>query len=111
MGTMKVDVYERDSALVIKPCFGRLDALAAPGFRDLAVAGIAGHTVVVVDLSDVESMDSSGLGTIVAILKRMAPGGSLRIAKPSASVRVLLDLTRLNRVLRTFDDVDTAVAA
>ena len=107
---MVVDFDERDGCLIIRPRFSRLDALVAQVFREEVVGKVSQHAVVVLDLNDVESMDSTGLGTIISILKRMRPGTNLRLARLSPAVRVLLELTRLDRVLRIFVDVDAAVA-
>jgi anti-sigma B factor antagonist len=108
---MLVDFVEQQGCLVIRPHCARLDAAAAPTFRELAGARVPRYAVVVLDLHAVDGMDSTGLGTIISIVKRMPVGGSLRIARPSKAVQVLLELTHLNRVLRTFDDLDAALRA
>lgn len=96
-------------AVVVTPD-GRLNMVAAPGLRaqlhDL-VAG--GSTRIVVDLSGTEFIDSSGLGALVSGLKtaRQA-GGDLRIATPSQQVEAVLELTNLNRVLRSYPSADAA---
>ena len=54
---------------------------------------------LVLDLSQVEFMDSSGIGVLVSLLKSMrATGGDVVLLKPQGSVRMLLDLTRLSSV-------------
>jgi anti-sigma B factor antagonist len=108
---MLVDFEEHNDCLVIRPRFARLDAAAAPRFRELAGARVPRHAIVVLDLHEIEGMDSTGLGTIISIVKRMPIGGSLRIARPSQAVQVLLELTHLNRVLRTFADLESALNA
>ena len=74
--------------------------------------GTAQHgrgTRVVVDLSAVEFIDSSGLGALISGLKvaRQA-GGDLRIAAPTRQVITVLELTNLNRVLRAHPDPGSA---
>ena len=63
-------------------CDGRLTMVAAPTLRsaiDDAVSG--GHVRLVVDLAGTSFVDSSGLGALVAGLKRTRQaGGDLRIA-------------------------------
>ena len=58
-----------------------------------------GNLDVVVDLSGVDLIDSSGLSALISGLKaaRQA-GGSLRIARPSKQARSILKLTNLHRV-------------
>ena len=81
---------------------GRLTMVSTASLRSLVAETVAaGHVHVVVDLSECEFIDSSGLGALVAGLKtaRQA-GGDLRIARPSEQVRTVLELTNLDRVLR-----------
>ncbi|MGY1691661.1 STAS domain-containing protein [Geodermatophilus sp. SYSU D01105] len=63
------------------------------------------------DLSRTESMDSSGLGALIAGLKtaRQA-GGDLRIAAAGEQVEAVLELTNLRKVLRPRPDVASAFA-
>ena len=57
-----------------------------------------------VDLSDVDFIDSTALAELVRGMKRARlAGGDLRIARPSETVRVILELTRLDAA---FDIVD-----
>ncbi|MCU1543193.1 MAG: anti-anti-sigma factor [Microbacteriaceae bacterium] len=83
---------------------GRLNMVSAPDLRTaVAEAVAAGRPRVVVDLSGVEFMDSSGLGALVGCLKttRQA-GGDLRIAAPSDQVTMVLKLSNLDRILTSY---------
>jgi anti-sigma B factor antagonist len=63
----------------------------------------------VVDLSGTAFIDSSGLGALIAALKKARQaGGDLRIVGPTEQVRTVLGLTNLDRVLRPFDRVEDA---
>ena len=70
-----------------------------------------GQHRLVVDLGQVSFIDSSGLGALISGLKsaRQA-GGDLRIANPGEQARVVLKLTRLDRVLHPYDSVEDALA-
>jgi anti-sigma B factor antagonist len=99
----------QSGALVIRP-EGRLNMVAAPGLRkELHALVEQGNSRIVVDLSGTEFIDSSGLGALVSGLKaaRQA-GGDLRIAAPTRQVITVLELTNLNRVLRTHETADGA---
>lgn len=92
---------------------GRMNMVAAQQVRGVIADAVdGGNTKVVVDLSDVSFIDSSGLGALIASLKtaRQA-GGDLRIAAPSEQVRTVLQLTNLDRVLRPHDSVEDAIGA
>ena len=58
-----------------------------------------GKTTIVIDLSEVDYIDSSGLGMLVAIQKRAVPkGGSIVLKGPTGLVKDMLELTRLSKV-------------
>ena len=91
----------------------RLDAAAAPGVRDdLRALIAAGSARLVLNMSGVARIDSSGLSVLVTALKAArAAGGDVVLVGPTAAVRSLLELTRLHRVVLIFDDEDSAVGA
>lgn len=98
-----------DSTAVIR-CVGRLNMVEAPSvkaFIDKTVSD--GYSRLVLDLSEVSFVDSSGLGSLIAGLKRTRQsGGDLRIAAPQAQIKMVLGLTNLDRVLRAYDSVSDA---
>ena len=60
-----------------------------------------GHTSIVVDLTDVSFLDSTGLSVLIAGLKRcQGSGGDLRVASPQPNVRRVLEVTGLADVFR-----------
>lgn len=101
--------HTSDGVVVLRP-EGRLNMVAAPDLREqLHTMVRAGNTRVVVDLSAVETIDSSGLGALISGLKAARQGGGdLRIAAPSEQARAVLELTNLNRVLKSCDSPDSA---
>lgn len=106
---MKVNVSHRTGYATIA-LEGRFTAVGAPVFRK-AVTDLVGKDDVriVVDLSQVAFIDSSGLGALIGSLKtaRLAEG-DLRIAAPTPAVSSVLRLTNLDRVLRAYPDPDSA---
>ena len=68
---------------------------------------------MVLDLTAVPFMDSSGLGVIVACLKRLREiGGELALVSPPSSPPTkLLSLTGLDHAIPTHATLDQAVAA
>lgn len=89
---------------------GRLDMVSASGLRAIVADALAaGRTRIVVDLSGVAFMDSSGLGALVGCLKAARQAeGDLRLARPSAQVVSVLRLTNLDRVLAIVDSPEAA---
>ena len=68
---------------------------------------------LVVDMEGVRFLDSSGLGALVAGLKlARSRSGELRlVCERQRSVRKVLEVTGLDRVLQRYDTIDAAVAA
>jgi len=69
------------------------------------VKQIAGKkaALVLLDLSQVEFVDSSGLGAIVAALKSLrSMGGELALCQPSEQVKTLLEITGLERIIKVY---------
>ena len=89
---------------------GRLDMQSAQGLRqELGQLAAAGQPRLVLDLEGVGFMDSSGLGAIISGLKAARQtGGDLRIARANEQVRLVLQLTSLDRVLHPFESVEEA---
>jgi anti-sigma B factor antagonist len=109
---MDISTDARDGYAVVAPT-GRLTATGAPLLR-AAVSDLvdAGQPRIVIDMSDVQFVDSSGLGALVGALKsaRVA-GGDLRIAAVPDAVKTVLHLTNLDRVLRDYPTPETAFDA
>ena len=67
---------------------------------------------VVLDLTGVTFMDSTGLKVLLAIQRRAdLAGGSFAVAGPSRSVRKILALTGLDQTFAIYDTVDEASSA
>jgi anti-sigma B factor antagonist len=96
---------------ILKPV-GKLNMASAPHFKEgITVALDRGLTRIVVDLSEIDFMDSSGLGAIINGLKSTREqGGDLRLAAVSWQANLVLKLTNMDQVFSTHDDARTAFA-
>lgn len=74
---------------------GEVDFLSSPYMRGVLEAAIdAGHSDVVLDLTDLEFMDGSGLRVIASAADRLEMlGGALAIRSPSALILRMLKIT------------------
>ena len=77
-------------------------------FRNLVDGGA---NRVVVDLSGLGFIDSSGLGALVTALKTArAVGGDVRLCCLTPPVRSIFQLTRLDKVFTVHDRVEDAIS-
>lgn len=109
---MEFQCEQRGSVSIVKPLERRMDARTAPEFRrqmDELIA--AGHRKLVLDLSEVDFLDSSGLGAIVSSLKALGDDGHLLVVGTRPPVASLFKLTRMDKVFRMFPQTADAVAA
>lgn len=92
---------------------GDVDMSTTPELRDqLRQLVESGPRVVVVDLTGVGFMDSSGLGVLVVAYKDLRErDGWLALAGVSRAVRTVLSITSVDRVIGIFDTVQDAEEA
>ena len=91
---------------------GEIDFTSAgPLQATLTAMVLPGGGTVVVDLSDVTFIDSSGLGVLVQAHRSALERDTRLLVVASSPVRKLLRLTALDTVLETYDDLDAAEAA
>jgi anti-sigma B factor antagonist len=107
---IEFSVQTRPDGIGVVTPQGRLNMVSARRLKDLLSGLVAeGTTRIVVDMAETTFLDSSGLGALIGGLKsaRQA-GGDLRIARPTASVMTVFELTNLDKVLRPRDSVEQA---
>lgn len=69
-----------------------------------------GHRRILLNLQYLPSIDSMGIGEIVGVYSRAARfNAELALCEVSSAVRMILDVTNLDAVLRTLEDEDSAV--
>lgn len=92
---------------------GEIDVYTAPVLREKLVALVEGGAkMIIVDLSHVEFLDSTGLGVLVGGLKRVrAHDGSLRLVCTQERILKIFRITGLTKVFPIHGSVDEAVAA
>jgi anti-sigma B factor antagonist len=104
-------VEQRDGAVVVR-LGGELDLYNAATVRQtlVEVAGAAPERLVV-DLSEVEFIDSTALGALVEARSTLANSGALLLAAPAYETRRALEVSGLDRHLPVHDTVEAALAA
>ena len=104
---MELLAHEQGGILVIRAAQDRIDAAGAIQFkdrmRDLTRTSTAPR--VVLDMSKVAFLDSSGLGAVVAVLKALAPDRKLELSGLTATVQKVFRLTRMDSIFTIHDTV------
>ncbi|WP_171101312.1 MULTISPECIES: STAS domain-containing protein [unclassified Ruegeria] len=100
-----------DTQVIAVNC-DRIDAAMAIQFKeDMRRVTEAKAKRVILDLSVVEFIDSSGLGAIVASMKQLDDGCRLDLAGLHPVVEKVFRLTRMDTVFKLFASLEDAVAA
>lgn len=98
-------------ALVVRVGEDRLDAAIALRFKDrMREVTIQPAARVILDMSQVTFLDSSGLGALVAVMKFLAPTRRLELVGLKPNVEKVLHLTRMDTVFRIHPDIESAVS-
>lgn len=108
---MSLSITERDHVTVVTPKGAFFGSLRGQTFRDaLATLRAEGKHHLVVDLGQTTTMDSSGIGILIAEAQAFrAAGGDLHLACVEARVRNLFVMTRLlGEVFTLYPTVDEA---
>jgi anti-sigma B factor antagonist len=92
---------------------GEVDVFTAPALRDFLLELLeGGMRRLVVDLSGVSFLDSTGLAVLVGIWQRLRyHEGSFALAEANASITQVLRTTGLDQALRLHGTLGEAVAA
>lgn len=101
-----------NSVLVVEYGEENLDASNVRDFRDSIEKIIKNQSKVVLDMSRLKFVDSSGLGALIACLRDTnSRKGDFRLSAMSRSVLALFELMRMHRVFSIHDTVDGAVSS
>ncbi len=108
---VRLDIEPIRNGLIVKVCASRVDAAAALAFRDAfrqATAGTDGQRVIL-DMEDVTFLDSSGLGTLVAMRKSLGQDRQLELTTLSPLVDKVMRLTAMDKVFAIHPNRDAAI--
>ena len=104
---------QRSGEIEVLELKGRLDAASAKALKEKVQSLVEQQRVkLVLDMGDIDFIDSSGLGVLVAALRSAnKKGGDVKIAALQNKIRSIFELTRLHRVFEIFDTAETAIAS
>lgn len=108
---LDISVQKLDKSSIVS-IIGSIDAFSADQITDRLNEQMSdGEKQLIIDLSGVDFMSSSGLRVILGALKETRlHGGDLYLAGAQAGVAKVLKISGFTDLLKTFENVDEAVA-
>lgn len=108
---MKHEISEMQGASVVA-LRGEVDLESSPAAREILLKCLESAGKVIVDLSEVTYIDSSGVASLVEALQAAKKNGSqFSLAATSEPTRRVLELARLDKVFTLYDSVDEGLNA
>jgi anti-sigma B factor antagonist len=103
---------ENKNGLTVCHIEGEIDINTSPGIKKSLDKLLQSKTPkIIVNLSKVTYVDSSGLATLVEILKNMRSyGGRLRLTNLSPKVKSLFEITKLEKLFEIMTDEQEAIS-
>lgn len=109
---MQLSSSECDGIMIGRVDSKVLDASTARAFKSALKPLLTQDARLVLDLSKVEFIDSTGLGALVSCLRLAhSSSGEIKLAGLTKPARALFELVRMHRVFEIFNDSDEAVVS
>ncbi len=109
----KIETQTLEDNLPVIRLGGEVDVYTAPQLKQAMIALLEkGVKRFIVDLTNVEYLDSTALGVLIGGLKRIREvGGNLLLICPSARIRRVFEITGLDKVFDMHNSEDEAKKA
>jgi anti-sigma B factor antagonist len=109
---MEITVDKIGEVAVVAVPVEELDAGNTAEFKRDMSPVLEAHTKIVLDLSKLRFLDSSGLGSFLSCLRKLnSKGGDLKLCGMSPQVRMVIELVRMHRVFDIYRTKEEAVRA
>lgn len=108
---MNLEIKQEKGLLLVKPLDKSIEATNSRDFKGKIMDLInQGNKMVILNLSKVEFIDSSGLGSLISVLKSLTNSqGKIAICEAQDPVIKVFTLTRLNQVFQFFPQEQAAI--
>ena len=104
---MQIRTKELDGVLIVE-VEGEINITTSPDLKRSFEK--VKSTKVVIDMQKVDYIDSSGLATLVELLKKLKQrGGNLNLSQVSEKVKSLFEITKLDRLFGIYPTNDVAI--
>ncbi|MEP6901115.1 MAG: STAS domain-containing protein [Actinomycetota bacterium] len=109
---MKLNQEKFNDVIVVTVTGDVLDASVIGDFKSEMTPIITSEYRVVFDMSNIQFVDSSGVGAILSCLRTLnAEGGDLKICSLTKPVRALFELVRMHKIFDIFDTRELAASS
>jgi anti-sigma B factor antagonist len=109
---MRFEESKIGNVFIAKVLESRIAVDVASRFKqDLIEYATKGNRTIVLDLSEVTFIDSSGLGALIGSLKFIGDDGEIVLCGARDTVASMLKLTRMNKIFRMFLSPEDAICA
>ncbi len=110
--SMLATMETRGDATVVKVTVDTLDAGNEKRFKKEVISALEPNSKVVLDLSEVDFIDSSGLGVILSCYRHLqAASGDLKLCCLNEQVRTLFELVRMHRIFDIYSTSEEALSS
>ncbi|MDF7823979.1 STAS domain-containing protein [Pontiellaceae bacterium B12227] len=101
-----------DNALVFEPELTRLDVQSVPAFKESSTSLLVPGKDVVMDLKQVLFIDSTGLGALLSLLRKIKENdGRLVLANASEQTLAMFRMVRMTRIFDIYETTEDALKA
>ena len=98
--------------VAITPGGDSIDIDTADDFKRAVTAAIGKHTKVVLDLHQIEFIDSCGCGAVISLLRQLKGSrGDIKLCALTGPVRSVFELVRMHKIFDIFNRREEAVRA
>jgi anti-sigma B factor antagonist len=102
--------FEKKDKVGIVTVQGRIDAVNVGELKTKFNEWLNETNQFILDMKNVDFIDSTGLGGIVACLKYSSEaGGDLKIVSLQSKPRMVFEITRAYKIFDIYDDLQTAI--
>jgi anti-anti-sigma factor len=109
---MKMTVEQREDAITRVTLDGRLDLQGTREINQKLADATSSGRDVVIDLSLVSFIASSGIHTLVTTAKAQAArGGRVVLVRPNSWSKVVLEISEIDKIVPVYDDLEAACRA
>lgn len=111
---MEFNHSTQDKVLVVTPTGPSLDAREAREFKEKVIELIGQNEThsIVIDMRNLQFIDSSGLGTFLSILKTLhVQDGELKLAHLNKPIRTIFELVSMHKIFEIYNTTEEAIVS